>query len=277
MSEFAARYGPWALVAGGSEGIGASFAHAVADRGVNVAMVARRPEPLEELAGRIRGATGVQVRCAAADLTSGSLVDDLAGLLEGIEVGLLVYNAGAVYHADFFVDRPVDDALHLVNLSCRGPVLLTHHFGSAMAARGRGGIILMTSMSAACGSAYTAVYNATKAFDLVLAESLWIELGQRGVDVLGVPAGLTDTPAMRRSGVRVDDSPFLPMTAHDVAEEALGALGTGRPVHVVGAENREAASALWPVPRAEMIAGMSQGAASLYDLPVPPLPTVPGS
>jgi short-subunit dehydrogenase len=272
MADFAARYGPWALIAGGSEGIGASYARLIAERGVNVALFARHEEPLDELTAQVRATTGVQVRSAPVDLTSPSLIEDLAGLVAGIDVGLLVYNAGAVHGASFFVDRPLDDALHLVYLSCRGPVLLAHHFGAAMAARGRGGIILMTSLGAAAGSAYTAVYNATKAFDLVLAESLWMELGQRGVDVLGVPAGLTDTPAMRRSGVRVDDSPFIPMTADAVAEEALSALGGGGPVHVVGDQNREAAASLWPFPRAGLIAGMSAGAASLYGLPVPPTP-----
>jgi short-subunit dehydrogenase len=267
MEDFAERYGPWAVVAGGSEGIGASFARRIAERGVNVAVLARRPGPLAALAGEIRARSGVEVRSAPVDLTAPSLLDDVAGLVEGVEVGLLVYNAGAVEAATFFVDRPVDDALHLVNLSCRGPVVLSHHFGRDMAARGRGGIIFMTSMSAASGSAYTAVYSATKAFDLVLAESLWMELGQRGVDVLGVPAGLTDTPTMRRSGVRVDDSPFTPMSADDVAEEALAALGGG-PIHVVGSQNREMSASLWPVPRKDLIAGMSEGAASLYGLPV---------
>ena len=87
----------------------------------------------------------------------------------------------------------------------------------------------MTSMSAAVGGAYVATYSATKAFDLVLAEALWMELGQRGVDVLSVVAGLTDTPAMRRSGAVTDDSPMAPMPADDVAAEALAALGTARP------------------------------------------------
>jgi short-subunit dehydrogenase len=268
MEDFAERYGPWALVAGGSEGIGASFARRIAERGVNVAVLARRPEPLEELAAGIRASTAAEVRWASVDLTASSLLDDVDALVDGIDVGLLVYNAGAVDAATFFIDRPIDDALRLVNLSCRGPVLLSYRFGKAMAARGRGGIILMTSMSAASGSAYTAVYSATKAFDLVLAESLWMELGQRGVDVLAVPAGLTDTPTMRRSGVRVDDSPFMPMSSDDVADVALGALGGDSPTHVAGSQNREMSASLWPVARADLIAGMSEGAASLYGLPV---------
>jgi short-subunit dehydrogenase len=274
MDDFAARYGPWALIAGASEGTGASFARRIADRGINVALIARRPDPLEELAGELRAATDVQIRTASVDLTAPSVMEDLAPLVDGIEIGLLVYNAGAVYWADRFVDRELADLVHLVDLNCRGTVLLAHHFGSAMAARGRGGIILMTSMSAAAGSAYTAVYNASKAFDIVLAESLWIELGQRGVDVLGAVAGLTDTPAMRRSGVRFDDPMFVAMAADDVADEALGALGRG-PVHVAGEQNREMAASLWPGSRSEMVAGMSAGAASLYGLPVLPLPPVP--
>jgi uncharacterized protein len=274
MDDFAARYGPWALIAGASEGTGASFARHIAERGVNVALIARRPEPLEELAAEIRATTNVEARTATFDLTSASLIDDLAPLVDGLEVGLVVYNAGAVYWADTFVDRDLADALHLVDLNCRGPVLLTHRFGSSMAARGHGGIILMTSMSAAAGSAYTAVYNASKAFDIVLAESLWIELGQRGVDVLGAVAGLTDTPAMHRSGVRFDDPTYVAMSADDVAGEALAALGRG-PVHVAGEQNRAMAAALWPGSRADMVAGMSAGAASLYGLPVLPAPSRP--
>jgi len=271
MDDFAARYGPWALIAGASEGTGACYARRVAEQGINVALIARRRDPLEQLAEEIRVTSKVEVRTASVDLTSASLLDDLAPLVDGIEVGLLVYNAGAVYYAECFVERRLDDALHLVAMNCRGTVLLTHHFGSAMAARGRGGIILMTSMGASAGSAYTAVYNASKAFDLTLAESLWIELGQRGVDVLALVAGLTDTPAMHRSGVRFDDPTFVAMSAHDVVDEALGALGR-RPVHVAGAQNREFAASLWPASRVELISAMSAGAASLYGLAVLPTP-----
>jgi len=80
---------------------------------------------------------------------------------------------------------------------------------------------------------------------------------------------------MRNSGVRVDDSPFVPMSADDVAAGALDALGKG-PVHVAGAQNQQMAAALWPAPRQDIIAGMSAGAASLYDLPVPPTPRSEG-
>ena len=250
-----------------------SFARGIAERGVNLALLARRTGPLEALAAEVRDATGVEVRTASVDLTSPTLVDDVAPLVDGIDVGLLVYNAGAVHSVKFFVERPVEDALELIDLNCRGPVLLAHRFGAAMAERGRGGIVLMTSMSAASGGAYVATYAATKAFDLVLAEALWMELGQRGVDVLSVVAGLTDTPAMRKSGAVNEGTLAAAMDPDVVAGEALVALGTSAgPLLVAGGENREVAKMLWPVPRHDLIAAMSAGGASLYGLPVPPLP-----
>jgi uncharacterized protein len=274
---FAERYGPWAVVAGASEGIGAAFARRIAGRGVNLVLLARRPEPLAALAAEVRAASRVEVRTATIDLTSATLLGELAPLTDDLDVGLVVYNAGAENEVRFFVERPLDDALRLVDLNCRGPVLLAHHFGGAMAERGRGGIVLMTSMSAVAGAAYIATYGATKAFDLLLAEALWIELGQRGVDVLSVVAGLTDTPAMRRSGAVNEGSSAAAMDPEEVATEAIDALGGDSPVLVAGAGNREVAAALWPVPRADLVEGMSAATASLYGLPVPPRPVPSGS
>ncbi len=204
------------------------------------------------------------------DLTEPGLLERVEAATDGLEVGLLVYNAGAVHGAELFVERRLEDALQLVDLNCRGVVTLAHHFGRAMVARGRGGIALMTSMSAAAGSGYTAVYSATKAFDLTLAEGLWIEMAPASVDVLTVVAGLTDTPAMRRSGIIGTDTGFEAMASGDVAREALDALGTAGPVLVPGAANREGASAMWPIDRRLFVRAMTDGATALYAKP--PLP-----
>jgi len=265
--DFAERYGPWALVAGASEGIGASYARQLAQRGLNLALLARRSEPLDALARELRDEHGVTVRAGSIDLTGATMMDDVLALVDDADVGTVVYNAGAVHGARPFLDRPVDDAIALMNLNCRGPILLMHHFGAAMARRGRGALVLMTSMSAAAGGGYVAVYSATKAFDLILAEALWIELGQRGVDVLAVVAGLTDTPAMRGSGLLVDAAPVPAMAPDDVVDEALAALGQGNPVCVAGATNRQTAEHLWPASRPELVAAMTAASARLYGLP----------
>ena len=272
VPDFRARYGPWAVVAGASEGIGAELARRIAAAGVHVVLLARRAGPLEALATELRDAHGVEVRAVTVDLTSPDVLDHVLAAAGDVEVGLLVYNAGAVHGAELFTRRPVQDALGLVDLNCRSVVLLTHELGGRMAARGRGGMVLMTSMSSAAGAGYTAVYNATKAFDLVLAEGLWMELGQFGVDVIAVPAGLTDTPAMRSSGIIGDDGPA--MSSADVASAALGALGVSGPVVVPGEGNRNVAGFLWPVDRGTLVRALTDGATSLYDRP--PIPT-PGT
>ena len=271
-ADFGAQYGPWALVAGASEGIGAAFARQIAAIGVPVVLVARRSGPLDALATEIRASTGVEARTAAVDLTSPTLLADLAPVTDDLEIGLLIYNAGAVHGADLFVRRSLEDALGLVDLNCRGVTLLTHRFGRPMAERGRGGIILMTSLSSAAGSGYTATYNATKAFDLVLAEGLWMELGASSVDVLAVPAGLTETPAMRQSGILDTDSGFVAMEADDVAREALAGLGVQGPVLVPGVANREAAAGMWPADRRQLVRAMTDGATALYGVPALPDP-----
>ena len=115
-----------------------------------------------------------------------------------IEVGLVVYCAGADPNYEPFLSQPVDDALAMLRRNCAVPVQLCHHFGGLMAARGRGGIVLVGSGAGLVGAPNMVAYAATKAFDMVLAESLWSELHDHGVDVLGLILGVTDTPALRR-------------------------------------------------------------------------------
>jgi short-subunit dehydrogenase len=266
--EFRRRYGPWALVAGASDGTGEWFARAIAEQGVNVLLLARREALLASLAAELRAEHGVEARALAADLTQEDLDARVAAATRDLEVGLLVYNAGAVHGAGMFHEQPVEHALGLVALNCTGPVLLAHRLGARMRARGRGGIVLMTSMVAFAGSAYVAAYAATKAFDRILAEGLWHELHPHGVDVLGVVAGATRTPSLLASSSSFAAYPGL-MEPEEVARGALAFLGRG-PIWVAGATNRATAKALSPVPRIPLIDGMSQATAGIYGLPHTP-------
>ena len=264
-AHFRARFGAWALVAGASDGIGECFARELAERGIHLVLLARREALLEALASELRARFGIETRVVVADLTGGDLDERVARATRDLEVGLLVYNAGAVHGARKFHDQPVEHALGLVDLNCRGPILLTHRLGQAMRARGRGGLILLTSMAGLSGSAYTAVYGATKSFDLILAEALWHELAPEGVDVLAVIAGATRTPSMLTSNPGFADYPGI-MEPRDVARGALRNLGRG-PVWVAGARNRDMAAGLLPVPRVAAINAMSQATAQIYSLP----------
>ena len=262
---FRDRYGPWALVAGASDGIGEAFSRQLAATGSNLILLARREALLEELAADLRTTHGIETRVLVADLTGADLDRQVAEASRGLEVGLLIYNAGAVHGARKFHDQPIDHALGLIDLNCRGPVLLAHRFGNAMRHRGRGGMLFLTSMASLAGSSYTATYNATKSFDMILAESLWHELAPEGIDVMAVVAGATRTPSMLTSNPEFAAYPGI-MEPSDVAVGALRNLGRG-PVWVAGESNRAAARGLSPVPRVAAINGMSRACAGIYALP----------
>jgi short-subunit dehydrogenase len=235
VTDFRSRYGPWALVTGASVGLGECFARALAARGLNLLLVARRPEPLEALAADLRRVHGVEVRTEAADVGRPDLLEVVDRLAAGAEIGLVIHNA-AFSAVGPFLDRSLEDHMQVLDLNCRAPARLAHHLGKAMAARGRGGIVLVSSLAGGQGCPVVASYAASKAYEIVLAEGLWAELRPLGVDVLAVRAGPTRTPGFEASSPRAK----VPiMEPEPVVEEALEALGGG-PVVVAGRLNKVA-------------------------------------
>ena len=232
LPSFRARYGPVALVGGASNGIGAAFAEGAAARGLEVLLVARRAEPLSALAARLRSAYGVRVTWIAADLGTDAGRTLICEAACGLEVGMLIHSA-ALAPVGAFLDRDAAEHSALVELNCRTPALFAHHFGRLMAARGRGGIILVSSLASLSGAARVAHYAASKAYERVLAEGLWEELRPRGVDVLGCLAGTTDTPTYHKGK---PSGPVWPavMEARVVAEQAFPRSAAGRDVSRMG-------------------------------------------
>lgn len=239
--EFGDHYGPWALVAGASEGIGEQFARQLAARGLNLILVARRAEVLEALAGEIARESGVEVRALALDLSKRESLAEIERSTSAHEIGLLVYNA-AVSVVGSFLDHSIDEYRAELEVNCRRPLELAHLFARPMAERGRGGILLMSSLAGTQGSPYIAHYGATKAWNTVMAEGLWGELGEYGVDVLTCRAGATRTPKYLRDSGGGSTSSFVPeMEPAQVVAEAIAALGR-TPSMVPGRANRLAAA-----------------------------------
>ena len=259
---FSARYGPWALVLGASNGIGLAFARQIAEQGVNVVLVARSAGPLEEAAAGIAGATGVETRALALDLTADDMLEQLVAGTEDLDIGLVVYNAGAD-RVDYFLRRPPTHADFIVRLNCVGPTRVAYHFGQRLTARGSGGLLLVSSLAALSGCAGTAVYSASKAFDQLLAESLWFEWAPFGVDVLCLLAGVTDTPSFRNAGA--DPEQYAGMDAADVAREGLENIANG-PTWVAGESNRAMFDAVCTVPRRDMVTAVSGMVRDMWDL-----------
>ncbi|MFO0762423.1 MAG: SDR family NAD(P)-dependent oxidoreductase [Byssovorax sp.] len=235
-STFVDRYGPWALVAGASQGLGAEFSRKLAARGLNLLLVARGAPALDGLAAEIRAAHPVEVRTAAIDLARADLGEQVKALAAGLDVGLVVYNAAAA-HVGAFLDQSLASKLAIVDVNCRGPLVVLDALLPPMVERGRGGVILMTSLAASQGSPLLATYAASKAFDLVLGEGLWHELRPKGIDVLACRAGATRTPAYEKSNPAPGPSPV--MEPGPVVDEALAALGK-TPSFVPGAFNKAA-------------------------------------
>jgi short-subunit dehydrogenase len=197
MGEVAKKYGPWALITGGSDGIGRAFALRLADEGVNVLLIARREGPLEQTAAEVR-AKGVECVAASVDLAAPDAAERVAAAAGGREVGLLVANAGADPFGTQFLSNDIAGWDRLTTTNVNTTMRLAHRFGAAMRERGRGGMILVNSGACYGGMNGLAVYCASKAYVLALAEGLWAELRHAGVDVLTLVLGQTDTPSYRK-------------------------------------------------------------------------------
>jgi short-subunit dehydrogenase len=232
-----AGYGPWAVVAGGSEGVGAEFADQLARAGVNLVLVARKPEPLEHTAARCRE-YGVQVRTLAVDLVDGA--DAVIEATADLEVGLLIYNAGANTCSEEFLDADLAEFGRVIDLNITAMMALVQHYARPMRDRRRGGILLVGSMAGYLGSARHTVYGGVKAFGRIFAESLWLELREYDVHVLELVLGVTRTPAMERVGLNFDVPGLRVSEPADVAAEGLRHLPDG-PVHVVSGNQDDVA------------------------------------
>jgi uncharacterized protein len=233
----AAKYGPWALITGASEGTGAEFALRLADEGLNCILVARREGPLAELADQVR-ARGVECVTATVDLSAPDATDRIAAAAGDREVGLFIANAGADTNASLFLDNDVANWERLINLNILTTMRNCHHFGQGMRARGHGGIILVGSGSCYGGLYGMGVYCGVKAFDLCFGEALWAEMRHVGVDVLNLILGRTDTPAHRRiseANGRAFDATGM-ASAAEVARIGLAQLPHG-PVYNWGQAN----------------------------------------
>ncbi len=248
--EFPERYGPLAVVTGASSGIGVGFAEELASRGLSLLLVARREERLQQLAARLRGESGVEVTVLVANLAESAGIETLAQAVAGRDCGLLVSNAGFGLKGPHEDNDPARMA-EMLQLNCQAPLQLCHRLIPTLRARGRGGIIITSSVEGLLGVPYSAVYAASKAFTNSLAEGLWGELSPAGVDVLALCPGSTDTEAHDKQGIDRTTLEGM-MSPREVAREALDHIAQG-PIHVAGAQNRAMFDGLLAMPRPEAL------------------------
>jgi short-subunit dehydrogenase len=259
-NDFKEKYGPWAFIAGGSEGIGAACAELVAEQGINLVLLARRKEPLKQMAAAIKEKYAVEVRILPQDLTADDLMHNVNAATTDIAVGLLLCISGSNTRAVRFLDEKVSDITALIKRNTKAPMLLAHHFGQGMRERSKGGMLFCTSLAGLAGCAFQAVYSATKAFNQMLAESLWHDLNPFGIDAICLAVGATRTPTV--ANLDMDDSAMNP---EEVAIEGLSQLGKV-PFWAAGEHNRAALPIFQGPDRESAIDLLSAGTAALFGL-----------
>jgi len=225
MNNFIDKYGEWALVTGASTGMGAEYAAQLAQKGLNLILVARGEDRLTAISNSLKSQHQMKTMVVAADLSTNDGVAKVIASTKDLAVGLLVNNAG-VEDSGRFLSNDVSVAAAAVDLNCKAPLLLTHHFANQMAKRKKGGVIFMSSIVAMQGVPLIANYAATKAYDLVLAESLAAELKPLGIDVLAAAPGFTKTNLAEN--FNFSGLPFSPMQPEFVVKSVLKKLGRKR-------------------------------------------------
>jgi short-subunit dehydrogenase len=230
---FKEKYGPYALLAGGSYGLGGAYAESLAKRGMNIVLVARDKTKLDETARHLMEQYKIDVKPLAADLGNFENVKNLIEKLN-VSIGLLVYNA-AFAPIGLFETKSENDLSSASAVNVRTPLLLVRYLCESMIKNGRGGIVLMSSIAGLQGSPKLVTYSATKSFNAILAEGLWKELKVHGIDVTACVAGAIFTPGYQQAE-KTKPAPGA-MTANDVAEQTLNALGRG-PIFTPGAVNK---------------------------------------
>ena len=239
----AAKYGPWAVIAGGTEGTGESFARQLAEIGINLMLVARRIEVMEALAADLRAKYGVETRTLVQDLMDPDAAQKMLDASADLDVGLYISNAGVDGGPKRFLNQPAERWVRMINMNVANVAVAVHGFGNRLRQRGRGGILLMSSGAALIGHPYLALYSATKAFDLAIAEALWGELAEFNIDVLAVIAPTMNTPLVMKG---IEDGSIKFDTVYDcddVVRQSLAQLGHA-PTLMFGSSSWDAAKVM---------------------------------
>jgi short-subunit dehydrogenase len=237
------------LITGASSGIGEAFARALAARGESLLLVARSEEKLISLCNELGRAQNINCQHVAMDLTEEGACARLFEETQsrGLEIETLINNAGFGSMGEF-ATLPIERELNMIELNVRTLTELTHLFLAPMRERGVGAIINVASTAAFQPVPFMATYAATKAFVLSFSEALWEENRARGVKILALCPGVTETNffaagEMERPPLRSSQTP------DEVVATALRALAQGRSHVVSGWFNFALAEAQRLLPR----------------------------
>lgn len=186
------HYGDLAIIAGGSQGIGLAFAHYLANEGYNLLLIARNQDKLDKVQHDLQEQYKTAIQTLSCDLAATTASEQIMHAIGTGRVGIMVYNAGLSYIGKF-EKNTVEHHRQIMQTNVLTMTQLVQAVGIKMLAQKQGAIIIMSSMAGFQGTGYIAAYAASKAYNKILAESLYYEWKDRGVDVIGCCAGATAT------------------------------------------------------------------------------------
>lgn len=201
---FKSEFGPVALVTGASSGIGRSYAELLAAMGFDLVLTARRADRLEELAARLSDDHGITTKVLPVDLSQINAAQQILNATAALDIGLVVSNAGFGFKGEHAA-TDMAGLTDMLMVNCNATMQLAHGFIPRLRQRrsvGNGGCLIFTSsVEGLIGCPYSAGYSASKAFVKSFGEALWGELAPKGIKVLTICPGATDTEAARNQGV----------------------------------------------------------------------------
>ena len=227
---------PTALVTGASAGLGEEFSRQLASRGHQLVLVARDQSRLDALSKELRDAHGAECEVLPADLTVHAQLERVAARAESVD--LLINNAGFGTFGRFH-ELDLEAEMREVQLNVCALVRLTHAAAHAMAERGSGGILNVSSLAGFQPGPMNATYAATKAFVTSFTESVHEEMKATGVSVTTLCPGFTHTEFQERANVPAEDVPgFMWQDPPEVVKAALDGVAKNRVLVVPGPLNR---------------------------------------
>ena len=256
INDFKDRYGPVALVTGASSGIGKAFAETLASMGLDLVLVARRLERLEQLAANLAKEHGVHATAQQIDLVQPTAAQQILDVTSGLDIGLVVSNAGFGMKGEHARNDPQAMA-DMLMVNCNVPMQLAHGFIPRLRKRGKGGLIFTSSIEALMGCPYSTAYSASKALVNALGEGLWAELQPEGIDVLTLCPGATESEAAGKQGIDISKLQNV-MRADEVARLTLENIQNG-PTFFSSEYYRANFDKLLSLPRRDALMAMARG------------------
>lgn len=218
-SRLKSKYGDWAIVTGASSGIGLALATQLAKAGFNLIINARDEVRLRKAEEQLKK-NNIQVTPVVADISESDGIEKIIHAAQGLNVGLLINNAG-YGTSGLFADASLHSEINMLRVNCEAVLSLTHYFSQKFRQQQRGGIIFLSSLVAFQGVPYAANYAATKAYIQTFAEALAIELRPFNIDVLAAAPGPVQSGFGQRANMQMKNA----MSPDKLAAPILSALG----------------------------------------------------